>query len=101
MVSGKVYRVKIEILRTDTDDGNEYATITLGGYNYGTCNPNGGLNACTWFTCPSKDLEITGEDLPMEIRIKYSYAVSVSTSNCNGKNAVSARVTLTEKKPFR
>ena len=98
VVSGKVYRVKIEILRTDTASSDEYATIELDGHNFGTCSPNGSDGDCTWYTCPSLIFnEITARDHIMQIRIKYSYEVSISNGVCNGVQAASARVTLTEK----
>ena len=98
VVNGKVYRVKVEILRTDTGDHAEYATIELDGYNFGTCNPDGSDGDCTWYTCPNLiNNEITGRGHSMQIRITYSYKVDVSNGVCNGVHAVSARLTLTEK----
>ena len=48
-----LYKVKIEVARTDTDDANEkVSSIILNGENFGSCNPNGqACNPPTYYDC--------------------------------------------------
>ena len=50
---GNQYSVKFEIYLTDLNSDHEYATITIGGQNFGTCNPvfSDAQGGCYWYDC--------------------------------------------------
>ena len=45
------YILQIELMRTDTDNSNEYAEIFIDGVNIGICNPNRPVFGGTYFSC--------------------------------------------------
>ena len=95
----------MDILRTDTDHGNEYVkSIKFNGKNYGSCNPDGNLNECTYYDCSKNNgghvltkNTIQSGNGKIAIEIKYSEQVQKQVWGCpfnNKEVSVAARLTL-------
>ena len=101
---GKQYSVKVEIYLTDLDLSSEYATITIGGENFGDCNPNSSNSNCTpqsgccWYDC-SNDLSkgnFLASSGQIAVVARYSYEVNCCTCPWEGVNTLGIfRITLT------
>ena len=97
---GKQYSVKVEIYLTDLDLSSEYATITIGGENFGDCNPNfsQAQSGCYWYDC-SNDLSkgnFLASSGQIAVVARYSYEVNCCTCPWEGVNTLGIfRITLT------
>ena len=103
------YALEVELLRTDLNDGSEYAEIFVDGEGIGTCNPSGGQGDCTFFKCSQVNhgqnvpvKSVTSKSGVIHFRANYSSEVgSGSGLSCsvNGVEAAGfAVVTLTKGK---
>ena len=45
-----LYLASVEVVRADLDASSEFASITINGEDFGTCNPTGS-NDCSWALC--------------------------------------------------
>ena len=97
---GKQYSVKVEIYLTDLDGSSEYATITIGGENFGNCNPNfsSAQGGCYWYDC-SNDLSrgtVSASSGQIAVHAAYSYAVDCCECPWEGVDTLGIfRITLT------
>ena len=101
VTSGIQYTAKIEILRTDTSETGEHADVTIGGQNFGKCNPDGGDGDCSWYDCSNdlpnlKKVSSTAGVLPFEIKYSDDVDYESATCNINGVKTLGiVRITLT------
>ena len=104
VVQNQSYRVKVEVLRTDTEDPDEkVSAITLNGEHFGSCNPDGGQAECSYFDClrPNNGdylnkTVIRSSDGQIRIELRYSNNVHNVPCPLNGISVTAAaRVTLT------
>ena len=58
-IPNKWYRLKIEVMRTDTDAIDEKVSdIRVDGRSIGGCNPDGEENECTFYDCSSNEKDL-------------------------------------------
>ena len=102
VVENRIYSVQIELLMTDLDAASEYASITLGSTNFGTCADctscgTSQCTSCNYLTCDSLDHStITTTSATLSVLIQYTPDVDACTCNLNGNGiTAAARITLT------
>ena len=98
------FRLKIEVMRTDTDDRDEKVSdVKINGRSIGACNPDGEANKCTFHDC-SLNKNVLGDYLADTIlrsneegrwkfELEYSHTVDAKPEcNYNNQNRVQAAV---------
>ena len=100
VLENRLYSVIIELLETDLDDSQEYASsISLGSTRFGSCRPYGVTQcSCDYSNCSSlspSTILTTSANLP--VRIEFTHEVDpICDCNVDGnKVSVAARITLT------
>ena len=105
VVANQLYHVQIEVMRTDTGSSDEkVSSITLNDASFGSCNPDGDDNECTYYECPYSNnvdhltkQEIYSIDDQIEIELRYTDTVDSTQPVCPGNNTfvtAAVRVTL-------
>ena len=100
---GIQYSVKVEIYQADLNSADEYATITIGGENFGDCGNSALQGVCDWYDC-SNDLDkgnFLASSGQMTVEFVATYSDEVNYCPCPwGSPSVNTlgiiRITLTK-----
>ena len=102
VASGTTYTVQVELMITDLSSSQEYATITVGTTELGTCDGGNTCDGCcTWYTCQGlTSNQITSTSTNINLVLQYSSEVSSTHAACTDSVSGStgggvARITLT------
>ena len=101
--AGVQYSVKVEIYQADLNSADEYATITIGGENFGDCGNSALQGICDWYDC-SNDLDkgnFLASSGQIAVEVVATYSNEVNCCACEyGSPSVNTlgiiRITLTK-----
>ena len=96
----KLYQIKIEIKKTDTEGRGEYANIEFNDENIGKCDPGGPRGDCTFQICSNltkSHIKTKIDQETISFTIKFTNNVDFEDAKClvNGQEHMGIiRITL-------